>query len=189
MIELQTKYQKAIKFAAKKHADRNQLIPGTNLPYVVHLSNVAMEVMIAAQKTENFDTGFAIQVALLHDILEDTETTFDELVHEFGKEIAQAVLALTKSSSIPKEQRMDDSLNRIKELQNEVWAVKLADRITNLQSPPEHWSFEKITDYQKQAVLIHNSLKGGNEFLENRLWGKILEYLKYCVAVGNKHSH
>lgn len=183
MTELQTKYQKAIKFAAKKHADINQLIPGTNLPYVVHLSNVAMEILIAAQKTENFDSEFAIQVALLHDILEDTETTFDEIANEFGKEIAQAVLALTKNSKIPKEERMNDSLNRIKKLQKEVWAVKLADRITNLQVPPEHWSFEKITEYQKQAVLIHDSLKDGNKYLEDRLLEKTSDYLKYCAIV------
>ena len=183
MIELQSKYQKAIKFAAKKHAAKNQLIPGTNLPYVVHLSNVAMEVLIAAEKTEKFDSEFAVQIALLHDILEDTETDFDEISNEFGKEIAQAVLALTKNSKIPKENRMVDSLNRIKEMQKEVWAVKLADRITNLQAPPGHWSFEKITEYQKQAVLIHNSLKGGNEYLENRLWKKTEDYLKYyCVT-------
>lgn len=182
MSELQTKYQNAIKFAAKKHAEKNQLITGTNLPYVVHLSNVAMEVLIASQKTEKFDTEFAIQVALLHDILEDTETTFDELANEFGKEIAQGVLALTKNSNIPKEQRMNDSLNRIIELRKEIWVVKLADRITNLQNPPEHWSLEKITDYQKQAVLIHHSLKGGNEFLGNRLWEKMSDYLKYCVS-------
>ncbi len=182
MTELQTKYQKAIKFAAKKHADINQLIPGTNLPYVVHLSNVAMEILIAAQKTENFDSEFAIQVALLHDILEDTETTFDEIVSEFGNNIAEAVLALTKNSKIQKEDKMDDSLNRIKKLSKEVWAVKLADRITNLQAPPEHWSFDKITEYQKQAILIYNSLKGGNEYLEDRLWERTLDYLKYCVT-------
>lgn len=183
MTELQTKYQKAIKFAAEKHAEKNQLIPGTNLPYVVHLSNVVMEILIASQNTEKFDLEFAIQVALLHDILEDTETTYNELENEFGKEIANAVLALTKDSKIPKEERMNDSLKRIKTLPEEVWAVKLADRITNLQSPPKHWSFEKITDYQKQAILIHNTLKGGNEYLEKRLWEKILDYLKYCVIV------
>ncbi len=183
MIELQNKYQKTISFAAKKHGDKNQLIPGTNLPYVVHLSNVAMEILIAGQKTEKFDTEFAIQIALLHDVLEDTETTYNEIANEFGEEIAKAVLALTKNSKIPKEERMIDSLNRIKELSKEVWAVKLADRITNLQVPPANWSFEKITEYQKQAVLIHNTLKGGNEYLEDRLWEKILDYLKYCVTI------
>jgi guanosine-3',5'-bis(diphosphate) 3'-pyrophosphohydrolase len=182
MFDLQSKYQKAIKFAAKKHADKNQLIPGTNLPYVVHLSNVAMEVLIAAEKTEKFDSQFAVQIALLHDILEDTETDFDEISNEFGKDIAQAVLALTKNSKIPKENRMGDSLNRIKEMKKEVWAVKLADRITNLQPPPEHWSFEKITEYHKKAVLIYNTLKGGNDYLENRLHKKISDYSKYCIG-------
>jgi len=185
MNKLQTKYQHAIKFAAQKHADKNQVIPGTNLPYVVHLSNVAMEILIAAQYTENFDSEFAIQVALLHDVLEDTDTTFEEIENEFSIEIAQAVLALTKNSIIAKEERMNDSLKRIKVLQKEVWAVKLADRITNLQTPPKHWSLEKITEYQKQAVHIYNSLKGGNEYLENRLREKISDYLTYCNTDNN----
>ncbi len=185
MIELQTKYQKAIVFAANRHAAKNQLIPGSKLPYVVHLSNVAMEILVAAHKTERFDSEFAIQVALLHDILEDTETMFDEILHEFGNEIAQAVLALTKNSAIPKADRMSDSLNRIKQMPKEVWAVKLADRITNLQPPPEHWSNEKITDYHQQALLIAASLKGGNEYLENRLQEKISNYSKYCLPVSN----
>jgi guanosine-3',5'-bis(diphosphate) 3'-pyrophosphohydrolase len=183
MGDVQSKYQKAIKFAAKKHADKNQVIPGTTLPYVVHLSNVVMEVLIAAANTEKFDSGYAVQVALLHDVLEDTDTDFDEIANEFGKEIAQAVLALTKNSKIPKENRMEDSLNRIKQLQKEVWAVKLADRITNLQAPPAHWSVEKITEYRKQAVLICNSLKGGNDYLENRLSQKISGYSEYCVTI------
>lgn len=181
MNDLQTKYQKAIQSAAKRHADSNQVIPGTNLPYVVHLSNVAMEILIAAQKTEHFDPEFAIQVALLHDILEDTETTFDELADEFGKEIAQAVLALTKNPELPKEERMDDSLKRIKALRKEVWAVKLADRITNLQAPPKHWSLEKIKAYQEQAISIYNALKGGNAYLEERILEKISAYLNYCM--------
>ena len=43
-MHTQSFYQKAIKFAAAKHAEQNQTVPGTNLPYVVHLSNVAMEI-------------------------------------------------------------------------------------------------------------------------------------------------
>lgn len=181
MIELQTIYQRTIKFAAKKHADQNQVIPGTNLPYVVHLSNVTMEIIFASQETEAFNTAFAIQVALLHDILEDTETTFKELTDEFDEEIAQAVLALTKNSKVPKEERMTDSLTRIKKLSKEVWAVKLADRITNLQVPPENWSSEKRKEYHKQALQILNTLKGGNAYLEKRLSERIRNYLKYCT--------
>lgn len=184
MKELQGKYQKAIIFAAQKHTDINQLIPGSNLPYVVHLSNVAMEILIAAHNSDKFDSEFAIQVALLHDVLEDTETTTEELENEFGTEIAKAVLALTKNSQIPKEDRMEDSINRIKESPKEVWAVKLADRITNLQPPPKHWNIEKIRAYQKQAVDIYNSLKDGNEYLAERLLVKTSEYLNYCGEIG-----
>ncbi|WP_264531446.1 HD domain-containing protein [Flavobacterium sp. N502540] len=182
MTELQTIYQRTLKFAAKRHADQNQVIPGTNLPYVVHLSNVTMEILFASQNTTSFNTAFAIQIALLHDILEDTATTFEEIAAEFDEEIAQAVLALTKNSKIPKEERMTDSLVRIKALSKEVWAVKLADRITNLQVPPENWTVEKIKEYHKQAVQILNTLKGGNAYLEKRLLERIQNYLLYCTV-------
>jgi len=68
----QTLYQTAIKFATLKHVAINQKVPGTDLPYVVHLSNVAMEVMMANANTENFNVALAIQAALLHDTIEDT---------------------------------------------------------------------------------------------------------------------
>ena len=50
-----------------KHIEKNQLVPGTNLPYVVHLSNVAMEILVAAQHAANVNLGYALQLALLHD--------------------------------------------------------------------------------------------------------------------------
>lgn len=175
-MTIQDIYQKTIKFAAQKHTDKNQTIPETNLPYVVHLSNVAMEILIAAEKTERFDGKFAVQIALLHDILEDTDVTFKELENKFGNSIAQAVLALTKNDNLEKDEKMTDSLQRIKNLQKEVWAVKLADRITNLQPPPSHWSKEKVRRYKLEAEIILQELQGGNEYLENRLKTKILEY-------------
>ncbi|MCC7520939.1 MAG: bifunctional (p)ppGpp synthetase/guanosine-3',5'-bis(diphosphate) 3'-pyrophosphohydrolase, partial [Flavobacteriaceae bacterium] len=90
-MEIQSIYQHAIKFAAEKHAEINQTIPETNLPYVVHLSNVAMEILIASAETKHFDIGFAIQVALLHDTLEDTHATFEDLKEKFGIAVAHAV--------------------------------------------------------------------------------------------------
>lgn len=119
-MEIQTLYQEAIKFATTKHLERKQLVPGTELPYVVHLSNVAMEILIAGPKTTNFDLGFAVQVALLHDTMEDTATTHEELEISFGSEVAKALSALSKNSNLPKEQQMADSLNRIKKLKPEV---------------------------------------------------------------------
>ena len=178
-MQTQSLYQKAIKFAAAKHAAKNQTIPGTNLPYVVHLSNVAMEILIASFHSENFDLDFAVQVALLHDTIEDTFTTFGELETEFGTDIAKAVQALSKNTDLPEEQQMNDSLKRIKSMLPEVWAVKLADRITNLQPPPPHWDKERKIKYREEAKLIHSELKYGNEFLAKRLEKKIEEYRIY----------
>ncbi len=82
-MSIQALYQQALKFAGEKHTAKNQKVPGTNLPYVVHISNVAMEIMLAALFTPDFDLDFAVQVALLHDTIEDTETTYDELGETF----------------------------------------------------------------------------------------------------------
>jgi len=58
----------------------------------------------------------------------------------------------------------------------------LADRITNLQIPPQHWDSEKIKEYYKQALQILDSLEGGNEYLEKRLSERIQDYSKYCTS-------
>lgn len=175
-MEIQSLYQQAIKYATAKHEEQNQKVPDTNLPYVVHLSNVAMEILIAGSKTSNFDLGFAVQVALLHDTIEDTNTTFDELALTFGKNVALAVQALTKDDLLPKAQRMQDCLKRIKQLQPEVWAVKMADRITNLQPPPFSWDSAKKVKYLEEANIILNELKDGNVYLTKRLKMKTEEY-------------
>jgi guanosine-3',5'-bis(diphosphate) 3'-pyrophosphohydrolase len=178
-MEIQSVYQKALKFGAQKHAETGQTIPGTNIPYMVHLSNVAMEILITARHTEDFDLAFAVQVALLHDLLEDTQTAFEELASGFGIETAEAVSALTKSNSLKGDEKMTDSLHRIKIMRKEVWAVKLADRITNLQKPPDHWDRQKKNNYKRESEIILEYLAGGNPYLENRLKNKILEYQDY----------
>lgn len=175
-MSIQDIYQHTIKFAAQLHADKNQTIPGTNLPYVVHLSNVAMEILIASEKSKNFDAEFAIQLALLHDTLEDTDVTFEQIENELGKKVAEGVLALTKNFDLEKSEQMMDSLTRIKQQPKEVWAVKLADRITNLQTPPHFWKEEKIKKYKEEAQIILEELCDGNEYLENRLKEKIETY-------------
>jgi guanosine-3',5'-bis(diphosphate) 3'-pyrophosphohydrolase len=180
-MEIQDTYQKAIRYAAEKHAELQQTLPDSIIPYAVHLSNVAMEILVAASHTKEFDTELAIQVALLHDILEDTHVTFEELAKEFGSDVATSVLALTKREFIPKDQQMPDSLSRIKLCTPEVRAVKLADRITNLQKPPMSWSTEKKQKYLNEASLILRELTGTNEYLENRMEIKIEAYKEYIL--------
>jgi len=181
-MEIQSIYQESIKFAASKHEEKKQTIPGTSLPYVVHLSNVAMEILVASQNSSSFKLDFAIQLALLHDTLEDTSATFEEISKQFGLDVAQGISALTKNEKLPKTEKMLDSLRRIKDLQTEVWAVKLADRITNLQEPPAHWENSKKSEYRQEAIQILQFLKGGNSYLEQRLSSKIAEYEKYIQA-------
>jgi guanosine-3',5'-bis(diphosphate) 3'-pyrophosphohydrolase len=122
-MSIQTHYQHALKFATSKHVMKHQMVPGTNLPYVVHLSNVAMEIFMAAMHTDDFDLEFAIQLALLHDTIKDTETTHEELLDTFGRTIAEGVQALTKNKGLPKEQRTRNCLNRIRKMPKEVWAL------------------------------------------------------------------
>ena len=177
--EIQTLYQEAIKFATSKHNEKKQKVPGTNLPYLMHLSNVAMEILIAGSKNDSFNTAYAVQVALLHDTLEDTSTTFEELKDKFGFRIAQAVSALSKNKNLPKAQQMQDSIHRIKKMQKEVWAVKLADRITNLQKPPARWNLKKKKAYQSEAKFILQELGKDNDYLAKRIESKINEYEAY----------
>ena len=187
-MDIQDYYQKAINFAGKHHAD--QSIPGSNTSYMVHLSNVAMEVLLASQHVpdshrEDFDCEFAVQMALLHDLLEDTPTTFDEIKEVFGENIARGVLALSKNEALPPSQQIIESLSRIKLEPKEVWAVKLADRISNLQKPPSHWDNDKIVAYHKMAGIILLQLKGGNAYLENRLHQKIIDYQAYLPVASS----
>lgn len=171
-------YQKAIKFAGEKH--RNQKVPGTESNYLLHISNVAMEILLAHRVNEDFDLNYAIQLALLHDTLEDTETELSELEGNFGKKIALGVEALTKNNNLTsKREKMTDSLDRINQLEKEVGIVKLADRITNLQEPPKFWEKDKILNYLNEAKLINETLKNKNEYLNARLQAKIVEYKKH----------
>ncbi|MFD2552428.1 HD domain-containing protein [Bizionia sediminis] len=172
-------YQKAISFAAEKH--KNQKVPGTGANYLLHLSNVAMEVILAHKASQVFNLNYAIQLALLHDTLEDTDTEFSELKELFGQQVASGVQALTKNNQLnTKEEKMMDSLSRINHLEKEVAIVKLADRITNLQKPPKSWNKEKIQNYLKEAQLINTLLKNKNDYLNTRLKTKIKSYKKYA---------
>lgn len=138
-----------------------------------------MEILMAAPYTAGFDIAF--QIALLHDTVEDTATTPDELTTQFGHDIAEGVVALTKNTALPKSEAMPDSLRRIKTLRKEVWAVKLGDRISNLQAPPPYWSPSKKFEYQKEAIFILKELQAGNAYLEPRLQHKIQEYSQYLT--------
>jgi (p)ppGpp synthase/HD superfamily hydrolase len=169
-------YTAAWRFAAEAHGA--QKVPGSNLPYIAHVGNVAMEVMTAAAaRGDVAQPDLAVQCALLHDVVEDTPVTVDEIAARFGAAVAAGVAALTKSPGHgTKAEKMADSLARIRAQPPEVWMVKLGDRITNLQPPPAHWSRDKIAAYRDEARAIHAALASACPVLGPRLWAKIEAY-------------
>lgn len=173
----QASYIKAYRFAAEAH--KGQLFAGTDLPYLMHISFVSMEILACLAVEKKQDGDLAIQCALLHDVIEDTDVTYSEVKTTFGSNVAQGVLALTKNESLPKEQRMRDSLERIIQQPHEVWIVKLADRITNLAPPPHYWEKDKIARYKEEAIEIHQMLHEASDYLSQRLLSKINEYEMY----------
>jgi (p)ppGpp synthase/HD superfamily hydrolase len=149
------------------------------IEYINHIGSVVFEILNAGMHTENFNGELAISCALLHDSIEDTALSVDELKQLYGEEVAAGVLALTKDKGRAKDQQMIDSLTRIKAQPKEVWAVKLADRICNLYAPPYYWDNNKKLSYLEEARTIHFHLKDGNEYLANRLMQKIEDYKRY----------
>ncbi len=169
------RYLDAYRFAARAH--QGQYVPGVDqFPYILHVSSVAMEVC-AALSAERFpEPDVAVQCALLHDVIEDTPVTYGEVEAHFGPEVARGVLALTKDETLSKPDAMADSLARIRLCPREVWIVKLADRITNLQKPPAKWSTEKRLYYVEEAEVILSALGAASTYLRERMTATIQRY-------------
>jgi len=175
----QEKYLEAWNYASRIH--NSQTLPGSDIPYLNHLGLVAMEATatIVQETIENPD--LLVLCAILHDAIEDTSVTYENIKEKFGTETADGVLSLTKNTELStKLAQMEDSIIRIKNQPKEVWMVKLCDRITNLQQPPNYWDKEKISYYQYEAQFILEQLGGANQLLADRLAMKIAAYDRYC---------
>lgn len=170
----QERYLTASRFAAEAHG--SQVVPGSQLPYLLHIAQVTMEVIAALRIETGHDEDLAVQCALLHDTLEDTSVSHAQLEAHFGPAVAAGVAALSKDPALPKTAAMTDSLKRIQAQPREVWMVKLADRITNLQTPPAHWDAAKIAAYRNEAHTILAALGPASPFLATRLAAKLAAY-------------
>lgn len=175
-------FKKAWNFATLAHHGQTYggSEPGMKIDYINHIGSVAMEVIWALDASPDYDANLAVQCALLHDAIEDTKYSYDDIQQQFGTEVADGVMALTKNDDLPtKEAKMQDSLSRIKQQPKEIWMVKMADRITNLYHPPYYWTDEKKLAYQQEAMLIYEALQESSEKLAQRLWQKIQEYDRF----------
>ncbi|MCB9640610.1 MAG: bifunctional (p)ppGpp synthetase/guanosine-3',5'-bis(diphosphate) 3'-pyrophosphohydrolase [Myxococcales bacterium] len=179
-------YGKAWDFATMAHQGQSYggKEKGMRIPYINHIGSVAMEILLAAQKTSaSLDVDLAVSCALLHDVLEDTKHTYEELLVLFGQSVADGVAALSKDAGLPtKREQMLDSLERIKQQPREIWMVKLADRITNLYHPPFYWDAKRILAYQAEAQIIYDHLSSCDAYLAERLQEKILVYAGFAVG-------
>lgn len=178
----QDAFVKAWEYASIAHHGQTYSTPlaDLRLDYLTHVGAVAMELMhgLAADQ-QGLDFNYALQCALLHDVLEDTPRTYAELAAEFGIQVADGVAALSKNSDLPRPEQMLDSLKRIQQQPKEVWAVKLADRINNLSAPPAHWTHERKLAYRAEAQVIYDHLYSAHALLAARLQQKIADYAQY----------
>lgn len=157
--------------------------PGEQIEYINHVGSVTFEMLHAIQLDSAMNAGLAVKCALLHDTIEDTSVSYQDILQLFGNEVAEGVSALTKNTDTQsKELQMEDSLRRIKQQPKEVWAVKLADRIVNLYAPPYYWNDEKKKQYLEEAKQIWRELKNGNAYLAQRLEQKINAYTGFTAS-------
>lgn len=109
----QENYIEVLTFAA--HAHGEQKTP-KGLPYLAHITCVAMEVINACEKSslDEEKANLAISCALLHDVIEDANITYDELYKKFGEKIANGVESLTKDKTLAsKQEQMRDSIEKL----------------------------------------------------------------------------
>ena len=137
---------RALDYAAQKHsAQRRKGV--AQEPYINHLSEVAL---LLAEATDGCDTNLII-AGLLHDCIEDQRVTHDELVAQFGDDIAALVRECTDDKSLPKAERKRLQVLSAPHKSARARMLKIADKTANLRSvrlsPPSHWDEKRRHDY------------------------------------------
>lgn len=156
----------ALAFAADKH--KNQRRKDANgSPYINHpiaLANLLLnEACIEDQRV--------LIAAILHDTIEDTDTTEQELAKHFGKDVADIVLEVTDDKSLPKTERKRLQVEHAAHASRRAKLVKLADKICNLRdisgSPPADWSTQRKREYFDWAKSVVDAVRGVHPGLEH----------------------
>jgi GTP diphosphokinase / guanosine-3',5'-bis(diphosphate) 3'-diphosphatase len=152
-------------FAARKHSDQRRKGVAAE-PYVNHVAEVAL---LVAEATEGRDV-VAVLAALLHDTIEDTPTSREELEREFGAEVAAVVVEVTDDRSLSKQERKRLQVERAPLKSDRAKLVKIADKTSNLRSivksPPLGWDAARRREYLEWAKLVVAGCRGVNPRLE-----------------------
>ena len=155
----------AADFAAYKH--RNQRRKDIDAsPYVNHPIALASLLTNEAGITD----PVVLCAALLHDTIEDTDTTLAELDKRFGKVIAAVVMELTDDKNLPKAERKRLQIVTAGSASRRARLVKLADKICNLRditsNPPAKWNLRRRRIYFDWAGQVIANLRGTHRRLE-----------------------
>ena len=156
---------KALAFAAKKHRDQRRKDAQAS-PYINHPIALA-DVLVNEAGVTDVEVLCA---ALLHDTVEDTATTPEELLEGFGPRVARIVAEVTDDKSLSKEERKRLQIEHARQLSAEAKLVKLADKICNLRDvadhPPAGWDLARRRDYFDWAKSVVDRLRGADSRLE-----------------------
>ncbi|XP_055907719.1 probable GTP pyrophosphokinase isoform X2 [Eupeodes corollae] len=128
-----------VQFAAYKHRDQRREDPNKT-PFINHPINVATILAVEA----GIEDKEILQAALLHDVIEDTETTLEEIEVAFGKNVADIVKEITVDKSLPEPERKELQVELSKKLTKNAKLVKLADTVDKLRDLqnvlPDGWN-------------------------------------------------
>jgi len=165
---------KAVAFAAEKH--RNQRRKNADAsPYINH--PIALTNVLANEG--GITNKDVLCAAMLHDTIEDTETTEAELRLAFGVKIASIVLEVTDDKSLDKAARKQMQIEHAPHISIEAKMVKLADKICNLRdvlaSPPAGWALERKIAYFQWSADVVTGLRGTSVKLERIFDGLIAQ--------------
>ena len=155
----------AIAFAADKHR-RQRRKDAEASPYINHPIALARVLSVEAGLSD----PILLAAAVLHDTLEDTETTFEELRERFGAKAASVVLEVSDDKALPKEERKRLQIEHAAVISRRAKLVKLADKICNVRdvvsSPPHGWPLERRREYFDWAKAVVDRMRGTQRKLE-----------------------
>lgn len=155
----------ALAYAADKH--RHQRRKGSDRsPYINHL----LDVLDLLWRVGEIRDPVVLTAAVLHDAVEDTGASPDEIAALFGPAVRDLVMQVTDDKSLPKEERKRLQEEHAPHLSPGAQAIKLADKISNVRDlslhPPEDWSEQRRREYEAWAARVVDDLRGANPALE-----------------------
>ena len=158
-------FLKALSFAAHKHRAQRRK-DSDQTPYINHPITVANILLNEAGVTDEA----VLIAALLHDTVEDTDTTFDEIEDHFGRTIRDIVDAVTDDKTLPKAVRKQQQIDHAPHLSDRAKLVKLADKISNVRdtriAPPDGWPVSRIDEYLEWGKAVIQPIRGTHAQLE-----------------------